>query len=596
MRTIMNIFRQGSIVTILLLAVSCNDVMDTKPFDKFSEDVVWETRTGVDAFIYSTYQNIMDIYIQYAQEEQYTPNAFRHSYISLNHDEVTRDDDFGFNRFDRIRRCNLIIEKVATSTGISDAEKTELIAEGKFLRATIYYYLARRFGIVVWVDHTLTAEEENYQLPTTKDAAETYGYIVKDLNEAIADLPETSLSGRTNRYAAYALLSEVCLQAAAYTGDQSYYQKSIDAADAVINSGKYTMETDYAGMFNEGKPYSPEIILGRYRKAINTNCNDIYDLQQTVPNVKNLELEQYGCSPLFKSSIVIFEAWHETGPTQNLADEYEVIDELTGEAVRWDESSQFKAHVKKETPDASVFMVDKGVTDGIPINDVVYTNRDNRFYATLVYDSCEWFGELVTMCEKGNLVHDFQPGYWGTTLSDYYWRKGTYNASPRVYVGIPTDYHWVLFRLGRVYLNKAEALLQQQKIQEALEALNQTRVIHGGMPPATASTVDEAWKIYKRERRVDLAKEGDYYWSLLRWGKIGGPANAGRAPGGVIEELTIPPMVFDLSKDRTRYSISHITKNRANEVSFDSSKRYLFPIPQSQRNMNPNLGQNPGYN
>ena len=32
-------------------------------------------------------------------------------------------------------------------------------------------------------------------------------------------------------------------------------------------------------------------------------------------------------------------------------------------------------------------------------------------------------------------------------------------------------------------------------------------------------SLSEAWKAYKRERRVELVHEGDRYWSLLRWGK-----------------------------------------------------------------------------
>ena len=43
------------------------------------------------------------------------------------------------NSFEVIRDCNLIIEKVAASSGISEIEKPGLIAQGKMLRALIYY-------------------------------------------------------------------------------------------------------------------------------------------------------------------------------------------------------------------------------------------------------------------------------------------------------------------------------------------------------------------------------------------------------------------------------------------------------------------------
>jgi hypothetical protein len=508
---------------------------------------------------------------------------------------VTRDDNYEFNQFDRIRRCNLIIEKATASTGLSDNDKKELVAEAKFLRASIYYFLARRFGIVVWIDHLLMPEEEDFKLPTTPDAKTSYGYIIKDLEEAAKDMPEETPSGRANRYAALALLSEVSLQAAAYTDEASLYQKSIDAADAVINSGKYVLDPEYEGIFNEKGRFSQEIILGAYRSMVNTACNNIRDLQQGVPNIKNDLVKMSGGSPLFKVDM-IFEAWLEFNPSQNIVDEYEVVDQADpSKAVRWDQSSQFLASVQKVAPPEGVIEMGQ-VIDDHTINDLIYQHRDNRFYGSIIYDSCQWFNETVTTCILGNACRNLSANYyWGTSTSNYYWRKGVYNVQPRIYAGLPTDYHYVLFRLGRVYLNKAEALLRQGKVTDAVAAFNETRTVHGQLPPSTASTLEAAWTDYKRERRVDLAKEGDYYWSLLRWGKYGGPANNGAQPGGKIVELTVPPTLIDITKDRKQYSIEYILINQNNSRAFDEGRRYLFPIPQSLRVRNENLGQNPGY-
>ncbi len=594
--SLIKFLKLGSAIMLFFVIAGCNDVMDTQPFNKFSEDIVWSNRTNADAFMFNIYAAIVrDRYTEFVNEEQWTNNSIHVNGNDLTRDQITRESDYGFNQFSRIRRCNLAIEKVTASTGLTDLDKTELIAEAKFLRAMIYYYLTKRFGIVVWVDRVLTTDEDTYKLPTTPDAKTSYGYVIKDLEDAVTGMSETASTGRANKYAAYALLSEVCLQAAAYTGDESLYQKAIDAADAVIGSGKYTLESDYEGMFNETKRYSSEIILGIYRDKTNTNCEGIADMQNVVPNTNNDNIRKTNGGPYFNVDKT-FEAWLWWSPSQNIIDDYLVIDQTTQKAVRWDQASQFTANVTKVAAPRTEVKDTGYVTNNSRLNELMYQFRDKRFYASIAYDSCVWFNERVTTCQRGNLYR-LVNGALGPHigLTNYYWRKGVYNVSPRVFYGVPTDYHWVVFRLGKVYLNKAEALLRQGKIADALTALNMTRDLHGGLPPSDATTSAEAWADYKRERRVDLAKEGDYYWSLLRWGKYGGDANGGAAPGAKIAELVEVPTYMEISKNRKRYRIEEISHSQNNVRKFDETRRYLFPIPQGERNKNENLGQNPNW-
>jgi hypothetical protein len=95
---------------------------------------------------------------------------------------------------------------------------------------------------------------------------------------------------------------------------------------------------------------------------------------------------------------------------------------------------------------------------------------------------------------------------------------------------------------------------------------------------------------------VELTLEGDYYWSLLRWGMFGGDANHGNAEAGNIPELEITPTVMDISHDRMGYVITkgaYFSQN--NQRHFDYPRRYLFPIPQDQINQNSSFQQNPGW-
>ena len=115
-----------------------------------------------------------------------------------------------------------------------------------------------------------------------------------------------------------------------------------------------------------------------------------------------------------------------------MVDQYLVIDEVDGKAKPWNETAQYKNSVKEEDPSAlqvgdfvkveltgrvvpdedDMGSTEKGkkivrygrVTDDSRINEIMYNNRDKRFYGTIVYDSCTWLsGELVTLCCQGNL-------------------------------------------------------------------------------------------------------------------------------------------------------------------------------------------------
>ena len=65
------------------------------------------------------------------------------------------------------------------------------------------------------------------------------------------------------------------------------------------------------------------------------------------------------------------------------------------------------------------------------------------------------------------------------------------------------------------------------------------------------------------ERVVELATEGQHYWDIKRWGTA----------------ETIIPQIVDVG---------------GFSRSFDPSKHYLFPFPQSEMDVNENLVQNPG--
>ncbi|SMC97920.1 RagB/SusD family nutrient uptake outer membrane protein [Pedobacter nyackensis] len=619
------------ILTGILVLNSCKKVLDTLPTDRISADIIWSSKANAETFIFSTY-GIMSSFQSGPGADPWTTNIIAQGGIGGSANPVigetlTNRSDYGFNNWAAVRRCNVIIKNVTESTGIADADKKELIAEAKFLRAMSYFQVTRNIGRIVWIDKVLT-ENDEFKLPTTANPTESYNYIIKDLEDAVADLPIAKISGRTNKYVAAAFLTEVCLQALAYKNypaapnvapNDPLLDKIITNAQLVI-SGGYALEADYEGMFNEVKSTSNEIIYGIYRKAINTSVQST-PMQNCMPNITADKINKFQGSPLFIKSVP-FECWPENFPAQNLTDDYLTIDKADPtKVVPWNQTSQYinaidetvnvlapfsrlgfphdkTAKLNDETL-VKMGRIKPGSTESIWT--LTNENRDARWKASIISDSTRFYGELFTTGLRGNAARflgEINGGDYAFTLSNMYWRKGIYtNVSPSYLNSVSTDYHFVCMRLGRVYLNLAEAYLLKGDVANAVINFNKTRVLHGQIPAATASNLISAWKDYKRERRVELTEENDRYYSLLRWGRYGGDANDGLASGSSIAELTEPIRVMDISKDRKAFSIvTGPFRSIYNNRKFQPSRRYLLPIPQGFIDNNPKfLPQNPNW-
>lgn len=143
--------------------------------------------------------------------------------------------------YGRIARANYAIEGLSKSA-LSGTVKNQFIAESKFMRAWLYFYLVNYFGDVPLV---LTADAlETSKYPRTS-TAEVYQQIVKDLTEAEAALSVTypsSQKARVNKYAASALLARVYF----YLGKWSEAESK---ATTVINSNVYSIVTDMNSVF-----------------------------------------------------------------------------------------------------------------------------------------------------------------------------------------------------------------------------------------------------------------------------------------------------------------------------------------------------------
>lgn len=495
-----------------------------------------------------------------------------------------------------------------------------MTAEAHYLRGALWFDMTRKMGRFVPIDKVLDQNDtEAFKTPATASVEESYRLVMDELDQAVEGLPETSDQGRANRYAALALRSRAALQAYAYTKDSKYLDVVINSSNEVVNSGKYTLADNYGDIFDENSPNDNEIILARYYLDKDATVGSFEEMILALPNLPGDDVKNGSSNGenTLDPNVKTFDGWGMYWPTQDLVDQYLAIDEKTGEAKIWNETSQYLDNIETIPSEGlgvggvEVFKRFDGETRNLPtandlitgrtdyplfkqvgkvksssnrtVTDIMYNNRDKRMDATVIRDMSEFWGLTMTLNMGGNAsqgVRSKEDGGWYTTTTGYYWRKNTVKPDPRAFASVKINFHYVIARLGEMYMNMAEAYLLKGDVTKAVEMLNVTRVKHGGLPPSNATTLNDAWTDYLRERRVEMAYEnGDIYFSYLRWGKYGGASNYGRASGDVIKDLNAPVYKIGITSDRKSFCVGQLTLLNSWNRNF-TTRRYLFPIPQ----------------
>lgn len=164
--------------------------------------------------------------------------------------------------FAGVAKANLMIDVVEKS---SSPTKDASLAELRTLRAWFYYVLMDMFGGVPLVT---TTEVE----PVGKVSRDSiFKFIESELKAARENLPERPAAyGRVARGAANAILANMYLNASVFQGTvtagglqraPTRYPEAITAADLVLNSGIYSLATDYKSNFSTSNDNSPENIF-----------------------------------------------------------------------------------------------------------------------------------------------------------------------------------------------------------------------------------------------------------------------------------------------------------------------------------------------
>lgn len=208
------------------------------------------------------------------------------------------------NCYDGINNVNRVILQIESgSLPLEEGQAEPIIAEMRALRALWYSILVDTHGNVPLI--TKFSDE----IPEQKSRSEIYVFIVSELNEVIPQLAENvdqSTYGRLTKWGALQLLARVYLNAEVYKGSAEW-NKCIDACNQIINSKKYTLDSNYRNIFSANNEGSPEIVFSvPYDNIYGTGWNA--HMKMLLPNhryVFNMSSQPWGgssCNPQFINS------------------------------------------------------------------------------------------------------------------------------------------------------------------------------------------------------------------------------------------------------------------------------------------------------
>ncbi|MCW3105643.1 MAG: hypothetical protein JWQ09_149 [Segetibacter sp.] len=474
-------FSAFTFIVIVLLIISCNK-LDLQPLDRVTTDTYYKTASDFDGAVFAAYSSIQDFWgtstetmgefgefwkLTLAVTDDVAADPNRADSRALDLDRLLiRASDIPYAAlytqvYEGILRANLVIENAAKENELTAGQKTQFIAEGKFLRAFFHFLALQCWGtppLVLEVKKDLN----NLASPNaTKD--QLFAAILSDLKAAYAGLPpnwDDANLGRATKWTARAFEGKVNVW-------KQDWDAAITAFADVKQNGPYQLMPAYDDAFDFQKENSSE---------------SIFEIQFGGPfSDDNIWVFDDTHSEAFKASQGISRVWffdpagagvlgkNAPGghlgyfvPTQNLVDEFEPGDPRLS---------------------ASVYKT----------GDTYYT-IDGGKIAVLPYDS-SWSSTHYSikkyLGERNAKTGDFSPN-----------DQAQFNNE-----------RW--YRYAEMLLLYAEALIKKGRTGEGLDIINNQIRKRVGLGP---TPIADPMKALMHEKRVEMAFEPHRWFDIIRWG------------------------------------------------------------------------------
>lgn len=588
---------KGLILSLTVAAVlgSCSvDPLDKLPQSSLSPEEFFSTATGLDAFsnnFYTTfpssglYCETWDLYASTEMSEEMRGGR-----------TVPTTWSWG-----TLRNINTLLGNLYLCDDPETVRYYEALA--KFFRAYYYFNTVKKYGDVPWYDKELGSDDPDLYKP--RDTREyVMQRMLEDIDFAIANLPSGKNVYKVTKWTALALKSRFCLFEGTFrkyhginsyeNGPDYYLQQAAAASLEFIQTSGYKISTkagnpanNYRSIFIAQNAESDEVILAR-------DYNAALGLTHNSGNVFNsATMGRYGMTRKLVASYLMKDGTRFT------------------DREGW-ETMNFMEEIK---------------------------DRDPRLTQSIIHPDFKFEGEETTVGQ--NLSYSttgYNPTKYVTNVE-----AAGYNKS---------DIDLVIFRAAEVYLNYAEAKAELEELgkgeltQDDLDiSINVLRARVGmpGLDKAAANAnpdpylKSKEWGGYqnvtpggnegvileiRRERTIELAQEGHRYYDIIRWkeGKIfeqplyGLYIDEPNSDGYVVYDFngdgTNDLCVYQTSKpSNVKATVSYkagkdvlLSKRTHGYIQlhegigkWDENRDYLYAIPSTERTLNPNLTQNPGW-
>lgn len=617
----------------MIIATACQDeVLNKMPIDKYTDAVVWSDPALIDAFLLTQYMYtpvmVNDATTMFTSWNGSPMNRDKRSgntnYFFGNSEQVfgtrlTMDvsdetkytlgswanlsgtKSFGINAdggvleywenaYYTIRNLNEFIERVPNSP--VDPELAKLrVAEARFLRAYIYFSMAKRYGGVPLITTVPQLNSPNELLyPKRNSEKEVYDFVITETNDIAEPLAATLDYGRATKWAALALKCRAALFAGSiaqfgtvqlngllgFPSNQAsgYYQKAYDAANAIIASGNFALYNQDADKVQNFK----NIFLKK------RNSEAIMARQHDGPGFVDGGFSTWSWDAMQCPQPQVWGTGNENAPYLEMVEEFEHKDGTPGTLDRTD------------------------IQQGLWTMDELWKDRDPRFYASIWTNGTPWrdaeggvFGKnyvdmhIGLIKPDGSIIKKIDDTYngisavgsqyllnvqWGVVGTGFGIMKYLDPSANNMYWLAESRTDYLIFRYGEVLLNFAEAAFELGKTGDALNAVNQIRNRAG---IALLASIDR--EKVRHERKVELAFENHRYWDLRRWRE---------AETKLTRSFTGLRYILDYNTSKYKVKVINDVDGATTPPHFPN-QNYYFPITKERIGANPNLIENPGY-
>lgn len=575
------------VIMAAALCGACESFLTIYPENNIASDEFPSSETDLELYANGFLNSLLPDDNGIAFSDQYADCiATRNSTTFLIGDSWRPEDQGGWS-WGNLRNINWFLNNMDKARPNVSAEVyNHYEGVGRFWRAYFYYGMVRTFGDVPWYDRVLEPDDDELLYKPRDSREYVMSRVLDDLNFAAAhcsDDPKIAASStRITRWVALAYKARVCLFEGAYrkyhtelnlaSSSEGFLREAIDACEILMRESPYglaaggNVETQYRALFISDNLNEKEVILG--------------SVYRTGVRMHDLTWLSFSGSAGAQWSLV-----------KSFVNQYLMLD-----GSRFTDRPGY----------ATMSYVDE------------FKDRDHRLAQTVIGPGY--------IRRTGGVDRPLAPPF-SVTLTGYHIIKWALDDD--VHDGMATSANSLpILRYAEVLLNYAEAKAEVGEMNEAvwnatIRPLRERAGVNGDVPAAhdpylaeyyRNQTADKWLLEIRRERSIELCCEQLRYDDLMRW-KLGALVET---PWYGIY-IGAKNVAYDLNGDGTAdLTVSDSGSASINRVILGSSyrlsegdrgyleygyainrmwhdRKYLRPIPTSARQVNPALGQNPGW-